>query len=91
VEYKNTLVIYDATGYIIQQMSGSVREPVGIPFLWIEVPEGKIVQSVDVSATPHVPVFVDLPETPEEKMLKLEQQLADTNSLLLEFMESILV
>jgi len=36
-----TLIIYDAEGYIISQMGGNVREPVGIPFMWVETPKGK--------------------------------------------------
>jgi hypothetical protein len=31
----NTLIIYDHDGYIIAQMSGSIREPVGIP-CWVK-------------------------------------------------------
>lgn len=53
----NTLVIYDTTGYILQQMNGNVREPVGVPFLWIEIPEGQYVSSVDVNSEIPVPVF----------------------------------
>ncbi|MBE5965431.1 MAG: hypothetical protein E7255_00385 [Lachnospiraceae bacterium] len=62
-----TLIIYDATGYIISQMSGDVREPVGIPFLWIEIPEGKRVVSVDPETG--TPVYEDLP-VPEIQQLK---------------------
>lgn len=36
-----TLIIYDAEGYIVSQMDGNVREPVGIPFMWVETPKGK--------------------------------------------------
>lgn len=57
----NTLVIYDNTGFIISQMAGDVREPVGIPFQWVEIPEGKRLVSIDTSVNPHTPVFEDLP------------------------------
>lgn len=58
-----TLIIYDATGFIIFQASGGVREPVGIPFLWVEVPEGKYISGVDVTVTPNVAKLEDLPKT----------------------------
>lgn len=58
-----TLIIYDATGFIIFQASGDVREPVGIPFLWVEVPEGKYISGVDVTVTPNVAKLEDLPKT----------------------------
>ena len=62
-----TLVIYDTTGYIISQMSGDVREPVGIPFIWVEVPVGKRIVSVDPETG--TPVFEDLPRS-ETEILK---------------------
>ena len=54
-----TLIIYDETGYIISQMSGDVREPVGIPFMWVEIPDGKTLKSIDTSKNPHEPIFED--------------------------------
>ncbi|NLU52387.1 MAG: hypothetical protein GXX10_05945 [Clostridiaceae bacterium] len=67
----NTLIIYDSTGYVISQASGSVREPVGVPFMWVEVPQSKYVQSIDVSGEEHTPVFVDLPKS-ETQLLREE-------------------
>lgn len=64
----NTLIVYDTTGYIIYQAAGNVREPVGIPFLWIEVPEGKRVVSIDVSGEVPVPVFEDIPKSEVERL-----------------------
>ena len=62
-----TLIIYDSEGYIISQMSGDVREPVGIPFLWIEIPKGKRIVSVDPET--NEPIFEDLP-VPEIQQLR---------------------
>ena len=64
----NTLIIYDETGYVISQMSGSVREPQGIPFLWVNIPTGKQIKltdgiGVDVSVTPNVAILEDIPKT----------------------------
>lgn len=72
----NTLIIYDLTGYIISQMSGSVREPVGIPFLWVEIPQGKRIVSIDVSGETHTPVFEDLPKS---EVQLLQEQVNDLN------------
>lgn len=71
-----TLIIYDNTGYIISQMSGepAPKEPVGIPFLWITVPTGKRVKSVDTTITPHKIVYEDVPSTEVDT---LKQQIAD--------------
>lgn len=52
-----TLVIYDNTEFIISQMSGDVREPVGIPFMWLEVPEGKYIVGVDITGEEHEPIY----------------------------------
>jgi hypothetical protein len=67
----NTLLIYDNTGYIISLMSGSVREPQGIPFIWAEIPAGKQIKitdgiGVDVSVTPNVATLENIPKTVEE-------------------------
>lgn len=52
-----TLIIYDNTGFIISQMSGDVREPIGIPFMWVEVPEGKYIVGVDTAGEEHEPLY----------------------------------
>lgn len=64
-----TLVVYDATGYIIYQASGDVREPVGIPFLWVDVPRGKRITGVDITVTPNVAILEDIPKS-ETQLLK---------------------
>ena len=85
----NTLIIYDETGYVISQMSGAVREPQGIPFLWVEIPEGKRIKltngiGVDVSVTPNVAILEDIPPT-EMELLWAAQ--SETNTTMLELME----
>lgn len=67
----NTLLIYDSTGYIITQMSGAVREPISIPFIWVEIPVGKRIKltdgvGVDMSVTPNVAFLEDIPKIVEE-------------------------
>jgi hypothetical protein len=72
----NTLVIYDSTGYVISQTVGDIREPVGIPFLWVEIPEGKRLKikdgiGVDTSVAPHQAILEDIPPT-EMEMLRAD-------------------
>jgi len=66
---ENSLVIYDEEGFILSQMSGSVREPVGVPFIWVVVPEGKVLTGINVSGEVHVPIFTDIPKS-ETELLK---------------------
>lgn len=70
-----TLIIYDETGYILSIRSGqpAPREPVGVPFMWFEVPKGKRVASIDVSVTPHQPILEDVPPS-EIDILKAENE-----------------
>lgn len=66
-----TLIIYDTTGRVIQQMAGSYTVPKGIPYLEVEVPAGQYVVSVDVSKTPHTVVLSDPPV--DEKAVAIAQ------------------
>lgn len=78
------LVIYDNTGFIISQVQGSIREPAGVPFLILnEVPSGKFLTRIDVSKTPHVPVYEDMPNpnaTLEQQISQLKAQLEAAKS-----------
>ena len=48
-----TLVIYDNTGFIISQiMDSSGREPVGIPFMWVDISQNKSLVRIDTSKNP---------------------------------------
>jgi hypothetical protein len=85
----NTLIIYDNTGYVISQMAGSVREPQGIPFLWVEIPEAKQLKrtdgiGVDVSVTPHQAILEDIPPT---KIEILETELINNKLAMAELVE----
>ncbi|MBK5243407.1 hypothetical protein [Clostridium sp.] len=69
----NTLIIYDSTGYILDIKSGGVREPIGVPFLWVEIPDGKrikitddVMSLIDISVTPNVAILEDIPKTEME-------------------------
>ena len=65
-----TLIIYDNEGYIISTRQGqpSPRKPIGIPFIEVEIPQGKQIKitdgiGVDVSVTPHEVILDDIPPT----------------------------
>ena len=63
-----TQIIYDETGYIlsIRQGEPEPREPIGVPFLWTEIPQGKQIKitdgiGIDISVTPHQVILEDIP------------------------------
>lgn len=87
----NTLVVYDDLGYILSIRDGepAPREPIGVPFLWIDIPEGKQLKitdgiGVDVSVTPHQVILEDRPPT-------IEEQLSDKDKQILELREKQVV
>ncbi|MGM9943926.1 MAG: hypothetical protein ACI33M_03235 [Lysinibacillus sp.] len=70
------LIIYDNNGELISIRQGEPlpKEPVGVPFLWTEIPVGKQLKltdgvCIDVTKTPHEPIFEDIPKT-EFELLK---------------------
>lgn len=76
----STLVVYDAEGYVLYYATGEVRVPVGVPFLWVEVPVGKYVASVDVTREQHEVVFEDKPKSAEQlqiESLQARQEASD--------------
>lgn len=78
-----TLVIYDTKGVIYFQVQGDVAEPTGIPFMWLEIPETKILKNIDTSKTEHVPVYEDIPKSQVEI---LTEQVSALNIALAEMM-----
>ncbi|MCS5499796.1 hypothetical protein NY607_01595 [Lysinibacillus sp. A4] len=90
-----TLIIYDEQGYILSKISGQPipREPVGVPFLWMDIPEDKQIKTtdgigVDISVTPHRVILEDIPLS-EIEQLRMAQ--SATDSTVLELMETILL
>lgn len=86
----NTLVIYDNAGFIIQ-IGGTTREPIGVPFLWVEIPQGKQIKitngiGVDLAVTPHKVILEDIPKTEielaKERIESLEQSNAEMMNLI---------
>lgn len=81
-----TLIIHDVKGFIISQITGSYRVPEGIPYLEIEIPNGKRTKEVDVSVTPHQVILEDIPPSDIEK---LRQENAQANAELFELIISM--
>lgn len=79
------LIIYDQTGRVLSQSSAELNpsEPIGVPFLWVSIPDKKYVINVDVSTEKHKVIFGDYPLTETEK-LRLE--MARTNTEMFEMM-----
>lgn len=70
-----TLIIYDNEGYIISTRQGQPipRVPVGVPYLEVEIPDGKQIKytdgiGVDVSVEPHEVILEDIPPTEIDKI-----------------------
>jgi hypothetical protein len=64
----STLIIYDTTGYVLQQITGNYRVPTGVPYLEVEIPNGQQLKNtdgigVDVSVSPHHPILENIPPT----------------------------
>lgn len=81
-------VIYDKTGYIYLAGEG-FPEPQGIPFLNVEIPEGKLLKSIDVSSEPHKPVFEDIPKSEMEILKEKVAQLEANDEALLSGIGSV--
>ena len=83
------LVVYDINGYILSIMRGSeLREPVGVPFILMDIPEGKKIKitdgiGVDVSVTPHQVILEDIPQTETEILNdKLDNAILELTTLI---------
>ena len=77
------VIIYDKNGKIWYNGSG-MGEPEGLPFLNIDIPNGKYLESIDVSQAPHKPVFKEYPKSELELMRETnEKQQADIDYLML--------
>lgn len=86
-----TLIIYDSQGYVLSNITGSYRVPSGVPFLEVEIPEGKQIKytdgiGVDVTKTPHQVILEDIPTSDIEK---LRQENAQANAELFELIISM--
>lgn len=58
-----TLIIYDTDGTIYYQAAGAVTAPQGLPHMWVDIPEGKHLVSIDTSGDAPTPIFEDNPRS----------------------------
>lgn len=77
-----TLIIYDTTGQIFSSpITGSYISPQGqLNYLEIEIPDGKILKSVDTTVTPNIPIYEDIPKTDMEKLQEKVEDLIQANA-----------
>lgn len=80
---EKVLVIYDMEGKIYQTMGGDVQEPTGIPFMWVEIPQGSYITKIDVSKDIHEPIFVDYPKS---EVVILQEQVDALNIAIAQMM-----
>lgn len=66
------LIIYDTEGTIIAQIGKDSPEPVGVPFMRVNVPEGQCVAKINIIEEEHIPVFANLPKT---ELAKAQEQI----------------
>lgn len=80
------LVIYDTVGTVLSTTSGTIKptEPVGVPFMWAPIPEGKILIGVDVNVTPHELILEDVPPSEFEVLMQENTLLKAQNQALTE-------
>lgn len=83
-----TQIIYDNEGTILSIRDGfpKPKNPVGVPFLEVEIPSGKQIKivdgiGVDVTVTPHQVILENIPpsetEVLKQQMATQEQAIAD--------------
>lgn len=76
------LVIYDNKGTVYFAGTG-YPEPDGLQYMNVDTPEGKYFKGIDVSVTPHQPVFEDVPKSDMEILKEKVEQLEAQNEALL--------
>lgn len=83
------LVVYDKKGTVYFAGTG-FPEPEGIPFLNIEIPEGKMFVGVNVDVEPNQPIFEDIPKTEMQLLMERVEQLEAQNQAIIDGANSIL-
>lgn len=80
------LIVYDQKGQIYFMGTG-MPEPEGIPYLRVdEIPEGKYITGIDVSAEPHVPIYAEYPKSETELLKEQLQEQNETIQMLTDCM-----
>ena len=83
-----TLIIYDGNGNVIQQIKGYYKIPVSVPYLEVEIPEGKILVSVNIETKE--PIYEDIPKSDIEILRDKISILEGENKSLREGLQAVL-
>lgn len=83
------LVVYDKKGTVYFAGTG-FPEPEGIPFLNVEIPEGKRFAGIDVNVEPNQPIFEDIPKSELEILREEVEELKAQNAAIIEGANSVL-
>lgn len=79
----NALVIYDGTGKIWNIVYGAdeSERPVGILNMFVDIPDGAVLQSIDVSdPANHKPVYTYMPESDIGRLMKEVKELSSVDT-----------
>lgn len=80
-DYMKTLILYDNTGYIYLQISGTYTLPQGgLQFIEIDIIDGKYLKSVDTTVIPHEPVYEEIPKSEIELLKEQVNDLTQANA-----------
>lgn len=90
----NTLIVHDTTGYVLQQITGNYRIPSGVPYMEVDIPQGKQLKitdgiGVDISVTPHKAILEDVPPTEIEVLKEDTSTIAEMTATVAEDNASI--
>lgn len=81
------VVIYDNNGKIWYNGSG-IGEPVGLPFLNVEIPDGKYVEKIDTTGDEPKPIFKEYPKSEMEILKERIEELEKGQTALIEGAQS---
>lgn len=83
------LVVYDKKGTVYFAGTG-FPTPDGIPYLEIEIPEGKRFVGVNIESEPNEPIFEDIPKSELEILKEEVEELKAQNAAIIEGANSVL-
>lgn len=83
------LVVYDKNGTVYFAGTG-FPTPEGIPYLEVEIPEGKRFVGINVDIEPNEPIFEDIPKSEFEILKEEVEELKAQSAAIIEGVNSVL-